>query len=35
MASMAGMLNLNVNPMKNKWTDTQELIGNAMCWKKI
>jgi hypothetical protein len=28
--NIAGMLNLNVNPMKNKWTDTQELIGKAI-----
>jgi hypothetical protein len=28
--NIAGMLNLNVNPMKNKWTDTQELIRKAI-----
>jgi hypothetical protein len=28
--NIAGMLNLNVNPMKNKWKDMQELIGKAI-----
>jgi hypothetical protein len=28
--NIAGMLNLNVYPMKNKWTDTQELMGKAI-----
>jgi hypothetical protein len=28
--NIAGMLNLNVKPMKSKWTDTQALIGKAI-----
>jgi hypothetical protein len=28
--NIAGMLNLNVNPMKNEWTDTQELLRKAI-----
>jgi hypothetical protein len=27
---IAGMLNLNVNPMKAKWTEAQEMIGNVI-----
>ena len=27
---MAGMLNLNCNPMKNKWSDVQDIIGKVM-----
>ena len=28
--ALAGMLNLNVNPMKNKWTEVQETIGKVI-----